>query len=116
MIEKALSQNRPVLRQFTADWCLSCQVVEKKVYGRADIAKLIEEKEVLAIKADTTTRKMSATIALKEVYHEPGVPVSILYLPGKDEPIRWRELFFGDELKVRLETIQKSGYGKKGGI
>ena len=116
VIEKELSQNRPVLIKFTADWCLSCQVVEKKVYGRADIAALIEEKAVLAIKADTTTRKMLATIALKEVYHEPGVPVSILYLPGKDEPIRWREFFFGDELKVRLETIPKSGYGKKGEI
>ena len=116
VIEKELSQNRPVLIKFTADWCLSCQVVEKKVYGRADIAKLIEEKGVLAIKGDTTTKDMPATITLKEVYHEPGVPVSILYLPGKDEPIRWREFFFGDELKVRLETIPKSGYGKKGEI
>ena len=105
MIEKAIAEDRPVLIKFTADWCLSCQVVEKRVYGRADIAALIEEKRVLAVKGDTTTKDMPATIALKDVYHEPGVPVSILYLPGEDEPIRWRQMAFGDELKAHLETI-----------
>jgi len=105
LIETALKTEKPVLIKFTADWCLSCQVVEKVVYSRKDIAKLIEEKGVLAIKADTTVKDYPATYALKNIYNEPGVPVSMLFVPGKAEPTRWRNMSFGDELKVILEEL-----------
>ncbi|RKY25621.1 MAG: hypothetical protein DRP62_00665 [Planctomycetota bacterium] len=105
LIETALAESRPVLIEFTAEWCLSCNVVGKTVYSRKDIAKLIEEKNVLAIKADTTVKNCPATLALKNVYNEPGVPVSILLLPGKKEAVRWRGKSFADELKGLLEKL-----------
>jgi len=104
VIKQAQEEGKPVLIDFTADWCLSCQVVDKIVYSRKDIAGLIKEKDVLAIKADTTLRNYPATIALKEIYNEPGVPVSILLVSGQ-EPIRWQGLAFGDELKSELEKL-----------
>jgi len=105
-VEKALTENKPVLLDFTADWCLSCQVVDKTVYSRKDIAELIKQKAVCAIKADTTLKDYPATIALKGIYDEPGVPVSILLVPGQNEPKRWRGLYFGDELKSTLEQLK----------
>jgi len=104
-ISSALAENKPVLIKFTADWCLSCQVVEKTVFLRKDIADLIKQKGVLAIKADTTLRDYPATIALRELYNEPGVPVTILLIPGQNEPNRWRGLAFGDELKSALKKL-----------
>jgi len=104
-IDSALAANKPVLIKFTADWCLSCQVVEKTVYSRRDIAGLIKQKGIVAVKADTTLKDYPATIALKELYNEPGVPVSILIVPGKSEPRRWRGLAFGDELKTALGKL-----------
>ena len=94
-----------MLIKFMADWCFSCQVAEKVVYSRKDIAELIEAKNVLAIKADTTGTDYPATKALKEVYNEVGVPVSILIVPGRDSDVRWRGIKFGDELKQQLEGI-----------
>ncbi len=105
LIETALAESRPVLIEFTAEWCLSCNVVGKTVYSRKDSAKLIEEKNVLAIKADTTVKDCPATLALKNVYNEPGVPVSILLLPVKKEAVRWRGKSFADELKGLLEKL-----------
>ena len=105
LIETARMEGRPVLIKFTADWCLSCQAVEKIVYSREDVAKLIEEKGVLAIKADTTTKDLPATFALKSVYNEPGVPVSMLFVPGEKESVRWRGMSFADELKALLEKL-----------
>jgi thiol:disulfide interchange protein len=121
VINSALAANKPVLIKFTADWCLSCQVVEKTVYSRKDIADLIKQKGIVAIKADTTLKDYPATIALKEIYNEPGVPVSILLVPsgpvlspverveglvpGQSAPQRWRGLAFGDELKMALEKL-----------
>jgi len=106
VIKQAQDANKPVLMDFTADWCLNCVVVDKKVYVRKDIADLIKQKGVLAIKADTTVSDYPATIALKEIYNEPGVPVNILLVPGQDEPKRWRGLSFGDELKSALEQLK----------
>lgn len=104
-IDAALADKRPVLIKFTADWCLSCQVVEKTVYSRKDIAELIKKENVLVIKADTTAKDYPATLALKNIYNEPGVPVSILFVPGGKEQIRWRGMTFGDELKSQLEKL-----------
>ncbi len=105
LTESARMEGRPVLIKFTADWCLSCQAVEKIVYSRRDVAKLIEEKGILAIKADTTTKDLPATLALKNVYNEPGVPVSMLFTPGEKEAVRWRGMSFADELKALLEKL-----------
>jgi thiol:disulfide interchange protein DsbD len=106
MIAKALSEKRPVLIKFTADWCMSCKAVEGLVYSREDIAKLIKDKKVLAVKADTTVKDYPATFALKDVYKEPGVPVSILLMPGKEEAEkRWRGKAFGNELKEELKKL-----------
>ena len=105
VIDSALAQARPVLIKFTADWCLSCQTVNKVVYHREDIAKLIEEKAVLAVKADTTAKDYPATLALKNKYNEPGVPVTILSIPGAEEPVKFHEIFFAGKLKELLEKL-----------
>jgi thiol:disulfide interchange protein len=105
LIESAISRHRPVLIDFTADWCANCEVVDKFVYDRKDVAKLIEKKGVLAIKGDTTESNQPATIDLSKVYKEPGVPVTILFLPGKSEPVRMHGLFFANELKALLEKL-----------
>ena len=105
-IAQAAAQNRPVLVEFMADWCLTCKAVQKTVYNRKDIAALMEKKGVLAIRADTTLRDYPATIDLKEVYGEPAVPVSILFVPGRAEPVRLRGLLIGEKLKKLLEELE----------
>jgi len=105
VIDNALAQEIPVLIKFTADWCLSCQTINKVVYHREDIAKLIEEKAVLAIKADTTAKDYPATLALKNKYNEPAVPVTILFIPGAEEPVKFHEIFFAGKLKDLLEKL-----------
>ena len=104
-IKTALTQKRPVLIKFTADWCLNCHAVDRIVYCRSDISKLIEQKNILAIRADTTTKDLPATFALKNVYNETGVPVSLLFVPGRKKPVKWHGIFFADELKELLEKL-----------
>ena len=99
------NSSSPVLLKFTADWCLICQAVDRIVYSRKDIAELIERKGVLAIKADTTEQDFPATKLLKDTYGEPGVPVSMLFIPGKSEPARLRGILFAGKLKSLLEAL-----------
>ena len=61
---------------------------------------------MLVVKADTTESDFVATKDLKNIYNEPGVPVSMLFMPSEDEPLRWHDLFFADELAEKLESIK----------
>jgi thiol:disulfide interchange protein DsbD len=106
MIEKAKENNRPVLIKFTADWCTTCVVVDRLVFGRQDIAELIESKNVLAVKADTTSKNYQATKDLKEKYNQPAVPVTVLIKPGEEKTVKWPGIAFGNELKEQLKGLQ----------
>ena len=59
---------------------------------------------MLAIKADTTSNDGPATLALKNKYNEL-VPVTILFLPGTEEPVRFHEVFFAGKLKEILQEL-----------
>ncbi len=105
VIASAREEGRGVLIKFTADWCTTCAVAEFRVFSREDIADLIEEKGVVAIKADTTVADYQATKDMRSIYGEPGVPVTILFRPGKEGDIRWRGMNFGEELRAELEGL-----------
>ena len=103
-IAKAVDLDRPVLIKFTADWCSSCSIVERFVYMRKDVGELIKQKGVLAFKGDTTLANNKATVDLANIYNEPGVPVSVLLLPGgKTEKLRG--LIGKDDLKKILNSL-----------
>ena len=103
-IAEAVESDRPVLIKFTADWCTSCVVVERLVFKRKDVAELIKQKNVLAVKADTTLAGTKATLDLANVYNEPGVPVIVLHLPdGKQTHLRG--LFGKNELLKLLNEL-----------
>ena len=112
-IESVKLEQTPVLVKFTADWCTNCEIVDKFVFGRKDVAKLIDEKGVLAVKGDTTKANQPATLDLSNIFKEPGVPVTLLFLPGETEPVRLRDLFFADELKALLEKLPDKQNKKK---
>jgi thiol:disulfide interchange protein DsbD len=105
LVDNALREAKPALIEFTANWCMTCKAVDKTVYSRKDIARLIKRKGVIVVKADTTLSDSPATIDLKQIYKEPGVPVSILFIPGKDKPDRLHGLWIGGRLKELLETL-----------
>ena len=104
-VAQARLQGQPVLLEFMAEWCLSCKTVEKTVYSRKDIADLIEQKGVLAVRADTTLRDYPATIDLRDVYREPGVPVTILLLPDNPEPVRLPGVLIRKDLTKELTKL-----------
>lgn len=103
-IEKAKDSGQAVLIKFDAFWCASCKVVEKRIYKDKNIADMINSKDMLIIKGDTTTTDLPATDALKNIYNEPGIPVTVIHLPGQDEPIKLRGMISKNDL---IEVLKK---------
>ncbi len=79
-VETALASGQPVFVDFTASWCLICQV-NKKVALRTEATKsLFEEYGILRLKADWTSYDSDITKEL-ERFGRSGVPLYVLYAP-----------------------------------
>lgn len=109
VVQRAVSQRRPVLLKFTADWCTNCKVVEKRVYEDPTVVEIVQAKGVLPIKADTTVIDYPATKDLRQIYGEAGnVPVTVILLPdGSREKLRG--IFDKAELIAILSKLSGSG-------
>jgi len=78
----ARATGQPVFIDFTAAWCLSCQVNEKAVLQSADVDKDLVSKHYVLLKADWTQYDPNITAALAAVGRS-GVPTYVIYPPGK---------------------------------
>lgn len=105
-IEKAKEAGQPVLIKFDAKWCYTCKVVDITVFQKSQIADLLKQKNVLTIKGDTTDYTLPASVDLGNVYNEPGVPVTVIWLPGEKEPIKLRGVISKKDVMEVLERIK----------
>jgi thiol:disulfide interchange protein DsbD len=79
------SQGRPVFVDFTASWCLSCQVNERIALGKPEVQKAFAESNVVLMRADWTRYDDSITQTLTSLGRS-GVPTYVLYVPGDSTP------------------------------
>jgi len=84
-VQAALKEGRPVLVNFTADWCVTCKLNERAALSRAGTAKALQETNTLYLVGDWTSRD-AAIAAELERHGRSGVPLYLLYTPGQTEP------------------------------
>jgi thiol:disulfide interchange protein DsbD len=81
-LEAARAANHPVFIDFTAAWCLSCQVNERAVLRSAEVQKQFSSKDVTLLKADWTSYDPEITHELASV-NRSGVPTYVIYPAGE---------------------------------
>ena len=79
------AQGRPVMVDFTASWCLSCQVNERVALNQPSVQKAFQEGNVALLKADWTRGDDAITQTLAALGRS-GVPAYALYVPGARTP------------------------------
>ena len=82
-VERTLAQGRPVFLDFTAAWCLTCQVNERVVLSTDRVQEAFRDRSVALFKADWTRQDPEITEAL-EALGRNGVPVYALYRGSSD--------------------------------
>jgi thiol:disulfide interchange protein DsbD len=87
IVERLRAEGRPVYVDFTARWCLTCQVNKKVVFGSADVLRTLAEREVALVRADWTSQDPRITRALAQ-YGRNGVPLNVYFPPGPDSEPR----------------------------
>lgn len=80
--ETLISEGTPVYIDFTAQWCLTCQV-NKKVAYTDDVVSLAKKKGIVFLRADKTRPDPAIEAKLKEL-GRTAIPVNVLLIPNKD--------------------------------
>lgn len=84
-VHDALGNGQPVFVDFTAAWCVSCQVNKRLVLHRDAVTRAFDAAGVRRLRADWTHRDPDITRAL-DALGRNGVPVYALYRPGSAQP------------------------------
>ena len=80
-LDTARAAGHPVFIDFTAAWCLSCQVNERLVLRSDDVQHQLSAHNVTLLKADWTRYDPAITQQLASL-HRSGVPTYVLYPAG----------------------------------
>ena len=95
-VAELTSEGRPVFIDFTAAWCITCQVNKRLVLTDARVRDAFARGDVALLRADWTRRDPAITQALT-VLGRSGVPVYVLYRKG-GEPLLLPEVLQRQDL------------------
>ncbi|WGM32709.1 protein-disulfide reductase DsbD domain-containing protein [Brevundimonas sp. NIBR11] len=84
-VRAAQAEGRPVLVNFTADWCVTCKINERTSLGSARVAESLAATNAVYLIGDWTRRDDAITGEL-ERRRRSGVPLYLVYAPGSPEP------------------------------
>jgi thiol:disulfide interchange protein DsbD len=84
-LEEALASGKPVLVDFTADWCITCKANERFAIDTPQVREAFSKRNVVILKADWTNGNPEITQILNQ-YGRAGVPMYLVYPGGSKGP------------------------------
>jgi thiol:disulfide interchange protein DsbD len=107
-VSRSLAAGQPVFVDFTASWCLSCQVNEHVALEKPEVIKAFQSKNVVLMKADWTRHDEAITNALTALGRS-GVPAYALYAPGQSQPQLLPEVLTP---RIVIDAVSKLAVGR----
>jgi thiol:disulfide interchange protein DsbD len=98
---------RPVLLDFTADWCAVCKELETRTFPHPEVVR--KSREFVTIRVDATDAAAPRVRALQRQYDVVGLP-TVLFLTPDGEPIpgeRLTEFVPPEVLLARMERVRQ---------
>ena len=95
------AEGRAVFVDFTAAWCVTCQVNKRTTLSNASVLADLEARQVVLLRADWTRRDAAISAELARLGRN-GVPVYAIYKPGQALPTLLPELLSPQAIRDAL--------------
>ena len=102
--DSAISANKLVMLEFTANWCANCKELESRVFTDPRTAAAIREFGVTPIRADLTHEDAPGWERLRQISKSGGIPLTVIYSPALDQPIQLSSVYTTDNLVTALKS------------
>jgi thiol:disulfide interchange protein len=103
-IEQLRKEGKPILIDFTADWCLICKTNEAVALDRPETAEYLRRNGITAIKADFTDESPEISRWL-DLARQEGVPLTLIFPKGQpNRAIPLRAAFTQSQLLEALKS------------
>jgi len=109
VVQEARNAGHPVLVDFTADWCVTCQLNKKTSLEIPSVQAKLKELDAVALLGDYTNEDPAITAELKR-FERAGVPLVLVYPADVAKP----PLVLPELLKpsIVLDALEKVGGSK----
>jgi thiol:disulfide interchange protein DsbD len=94
---------QPVFVDFTAAWCVTCQYNKKTTLSNQQVLSAFEAGRYALLRADWTRRDAAITAALTG-FGRSGVPVYVVYRPGR-APVVLSEVLGVQEVQSAISGL-----------
>tara|TARA_B100001059_G_scaffold93153_1_gene92316 strand:+ start:55682 stop:57736 length:2055 start_codon:yes stop_codon:yes gene_type:complete len=98
-------QDKPVLVNMTADWCITCLVNERIALNTERSKSALRDYNVSYLKGDWTRRDSDITAYLQQ-YQRDGVPLYVLYWPGQPPQVL-PQILTPDTLRQTFDSLSQ---------
>ena len=99
-------QGKPIFVNFTAAWCITCQVNERVAMSGAKVAEAFSRNGAVYLKADWTRRDAVIAKTLAE-HGRAGVPLYLVYGAGGRDPVVLPQLLTEDVVVDAIENAAR---------
>jgi thiol:disulfide interchange protein DsbD len=101
--ERARSEAKPLLLDFTAEWCGACKELSRHTF--ADPTVMREASRFVAVKVDATSDEDPAVDQIKDKYHVVGLPTVIMLGADGQERARITEFMPPEQFLTTLRGV-----------
>jgi thiol:disulfide interchange protein len=103
-VSQARQSGHGVFIDFTADWCINCQVNDRLVLQNREVVRVFKERGIIAFKGDWTKYDPAITKALTS-FGRDSIPVYVYYPPGANAPVFLPQIITPKMILERIRQV-----------